>query len=119
MTENNGHDNGRDTSGKFLPGNPGKPKGTSKNQLRDKIKTFLNDSWESFPAWFDKLKEKDKIDTMLALLPYGVPRLQSIAVTDSQGNDFNPGATIDYTRLRPETLREVLAATTINNDNEE
>lgn len=112
-TENNGHENGRDGKGKFLPGNPGKPKGSSKNKLRDEIKTFLNDNWVNFPTWFSKLKDKEKIQTVLDLLPYAVPRLQSVSMTDSEGNDLPQKATIDYTRLSEQTLKEILAATNL------
>jgi hypothetical protein len=38
--------------------------------------------------------------------------LQSIAMTDSEGNDL-PRATIDYSRLSDSTLKEILSATTI------
>jgi len=76
---------------KFAPGNPGKPRGASKNKLRDEIKNFLNESWKDFPTWFAKLKEKEKIEIWLALAPYGVARLQSIAMVDSEGNDLSNG----------------------------
>lgn len=115
-SENNGQDNGRDEKGKFLPGNPGKPKGSSKNLLRDSIKTFLNDNWVNFPTWFAKLKEKEKIQTVLDLLPYAVPRLQSVALTDSEGNDLPERATIDWTRLSESALKEVLSLTKITTD---
>lgn len=110
-SENNGQDNGRDDKGKFLPGNPGKPKGSSKNKLRDSIKSFLNENWVNFPTWFEGLKNKEKIQTVLDLLPYAVPRLQSVSMTDTEGNDIPKGATIDYTKLSEGTLKEILAAT--------
>lgn len=110
MTENNGRDNG----GRFLPGNSGKPKGSSKNKLRDEIKTFLGDQWPSFPVWFEALKPRDKIEVMLDLMPYAVPRLQAIAMTDSEGNEIPKEPSIDYTKLSESTLREIIAATTLN-----
>ena len=120
--DNNDSDNVSDyhnEKGKFAPGNPGKPKGSSKNKLRDSIKSFLNDNWKNFPTWFETLKEKEKIEVMLDLMPYAVPRLQSIAMTDSEGNDLHhPAATIDYTKLSPAALKEVLAVTSISNGTE-
>jgi hypothetical protein len=117
-TDNNGSDNGwHDSSGRFTKNNPGKPKGSTKNKLRDKIKTFINDNWESLPGWFEKLKPKEKIEVMLSLMPYAVSRLQSVSMTDTEGNDV-PGATIDFTLLDlPEdVLKKVLAATTIKHE---
>lgn len=119
MTENNGFDNGKsadwhDAAGRFQKNNPGKPKGSSKNKLRDEIKSFLNDCWKDFPSWFIKLKEKEKIQTVLDLLPYAVPRLQNIAMTDSEGNELPRGLQVDYSKLSDTTLREIIAATTIN-----
>ncbi len=81
-------DNNRLHNGQFAKGNVGKQKGSSKNKLRDEIRTFLNNNWSNFPEWFSKLKPKEKIDTMLDLMPYAVSRLQSIAMTDSDGNDL-------------------------------
>lgn len=115
-SENNGSDNGKDKKGRFLPGNPGKPKGSSKNKLRDEIRTFLNDNWSNFPEWFSKLKPKDKIDTMLDLMPYAVSRLQSVAMTDAEGHELKQKAFIDYTKLSANTLKEILANTQTDED---
>ena len=108
MTENN-----RLHNGQFAPGNPGKPKGSSKNKMRDEIRTFISIQWESFPNWFSELTPKEKIETMLALLPYSVSRLQSVSITDTEGNELEPRAIVDYTLLSPEALKEVLSLTTI------
>jgi len=114
MTENN-----RLHNGQFGKGNPGKPKGSSKNKLRDEIRTFLNDNWKEFPTWFSDLKPKEKIETMLDLMPYAVSRLQSITQTDSEGNSLEPKATIDYTKLSEATLKEILDNTNIQQDETE
>ncbi|MCE7863682.1 MAG: hypothetical protein DYG99_09080 [Bacteroidetes bacterium CHB5] len=107
--------NGKDTKGRFLPGNPGKPHGSSKNKLRDEIRTFLNENWKDFPTWFKALKPKEKIDTMLDLMPYAVSRLQSVAMTDSDGNDLpEKKAIIDYTKLSSKALSEILKHTQTN-----
>jgi hypothetical protein len=111
-------DNNRLHNGQFAKGNPGKPKGSSKNKLRDEIRTFLNDNWSNFPEWFSKLKPMEKINTMLDLMPYAVSRLQSVNLTDQEGNDL-PKATIDYSKLPEDVLRQVLNATTINSDSDE
>lgn len=108
-TENNRLDNGQ-----FAKGNPGKPLGSSKNKLRDSIRSFLNENWEHFPTWFEALKAKEKIDVMLDLMPYAVSRLQSVSMTDQEGHDLPERAVIDYTKLSQSTLKEIIAATTLN-----
>lgn len=108
ITENN-----RLNNGQFAPGNPGKPKGSSKNKLRDEIKGFIGEKWNDFPEWFDALKPREKIETLLALLPYAVSRLQSVSMTDQEGQDLPERAVIDYTKLSQATLTEILNATTV------
>ena len=112
-------DNGsRDEKGRFGRGNPGKLKGSSKNLMRDEIRSFLSSEWESFPLWFSFLTPKEKIETMLALMPYSVSRLQSVSVTDSQGEDLALPS-IDYSRLSEPTLKEILQHTHTHTDNED
>jgi len=102
-------DNGsRDEKGRFGRGNPGKQIGSSKNKMRDSIRSFIATEWESFPLWFSFLTPKEKIETMLALMPYSVSRLQSVSVTDSQGEDIEQPLQIQWNRLKPETLKDVL-----------
>jgi len=112
-------DNGsRDEKGRFGRGNPGKLKGSSKNLMRDEIRTFLSSEWESFPLWFGLLTPKEKIETMLSLMPYAVSRLQSVSLTDSTGEDL-AFPSIDYAKLSPELLHELLNNTTINTSEDE
>ena len=106
--ENESTDISRLHNGRFAPGNPGKQKGTSKNKMRDSIRTFIATEWLSFPIWFAALSPKEKIETMLALMPYSVSRLQSVSVTDSQGEDIEQPLQIQWNRLKPETLKDVL-----------
>lgn len=110
--DNNGSDNGRstdwhDSASRFKKGNPGKPKGSSKNKLRDEIKTFIGDNWVNFPEWFGSLKPKEKIEVMLDLMPYAVARLQSISLTDSEGNDI-PTEGTDLSKWSDEDLDALL-----------
>lgn len=104
------HDNNvyHNDKGKFAAGNPGKPKGSSKNKLRDSVKEFLNSKWDEFPSWFDSLKPLQKIEVMLDLLPYCVPRLQAVAHTDSEGRDLTTSA-INFDRLTDEDLRMLVS----------
>jgi hypothetical protein len=110
-------DNNRLHNGQFAKGNPGKPKGATKNKLRDKIRTFLNDNFENLPAWFEELKPRDKMKVYIDLLPYCVSRLQSVSLTDVEGNELNQ-AVIDYAKLDEETLKKILTVTEINGNEE-
>lgn len=102
----------------FQPGNPGKPKGSSKNKQRELVREFINEKWNEFPVWFDELKAKDKINTILDLLPYSLSRLSSISITDSDGNQIEEKVSIDYTKLSEATLKEILSHTTIEQNEE-
>lgn len=104
----NGIENGkshtwRDTSGRFQPGNPGRQKGSVKSKLRDEIKTFITTEWPNFKTWFNTLKEEKKIEVLLNLLPYGVSRLQSISMSDDEGEPIEKG--IDLSRWSDDDLR--------------
>jgi len=107
MADKYSTNNCKDELGRFLPGNPGKPKGSSKNKLRDQIRTFLNDNWDSLPDWFEKLKPKEKFDVIISLMPYAVSRLQSVHMGDQDGNDLRPP--YDYTKLSEQALKELLS----------
>lgn len=119
--ENNRPTNGRDRSGRFAPGNPGKPFGaaSNKNKMRERIQSFIGEQWEHFPKWFSKLTEKEKIAAITDLLPYCVSRLQAVAMTDGDGNDLPQGPCVDYTKLSDDALREILAATTLTDNDHE
>ena len=107
MTENNGTNNGwHDAAGRFAKNNPGKRPGSSKNKLRDKIRTFINENWEHLPAWFEKLKPKEKIEVLLSLMPYAVSRLQSISLSETE---VQPSGEIDFSRLSDDDLRTLSA----------
>lgn len=120
MTDNNGSHNGHwhDAAGRFQPGNPGKRKGSSKNKLRDQVRDFLNHNWEKMQGWFDSLKPKEKLEVMTSLMPYALARLQSISMTDSDGNDL-PEKGIDFSRWSDEDLRALITLQDkYQNDNE-
>jgi len=104
--------NGRTSDGKFAPGNPGKPHGSSKNKMRDKLRTFLDERWEEFPEWFGELTPKEKVQTVIDLMPYAVSRLQSVAASDGEGNDIEPKRTfIAWDKLDEKTIHNILSNT--------
>lgn len=111
-TDNNGENNGKSSdwhdaaTGRFKKCNPGRQPG-SKNKLRDTIRKFIDEQWESFPQWFDGLKPPQKIEVMLSLLPYCVSRLQSVTLADDEGNPIQQG--IDLSVWSSEDLRLLIS----------
>lgn len=119
MTDNNGLSaDHRDTLGRFKNGNPGRVTG-SKNKLREKVKTFVNTNIDGLQAWFDGLDPEKKIKVLNDLLPFCISKLQSVSASDDEGNPVASKASVDWTRLSPAALKEVLSLTTINNETNE
>lgn len=99
---------GRDTSGKFVKGHRGfKPPG-AQSELRQNIKSFLATEWPNFATWFKTLKEPQKIETFLALLPFVIGKLNAIAHTDAEGNNL-PDQSPNFDCLSDEELRFLAA----------
>jgi hypothetical protein len=101
---------GRDTRGKFVKGHSGfKPLG-AQSELRQNIRTFLASEWPNFQTWFSGLKDREKVETYLALMPFVIGKLTAIASTDSFGNDIQRHDQIDFSKLSASALDEVLNA---------
>lgn len=98
---NNGHDNGRLPNGQFAKGNPGKRPGSQRNKLRDEIKSFLSDRWPEFNEWFNELKPNEKVRTYLELLPFGVSKLQTVAIEE---NEETKDERLDLSKLSDQDL---------------
>lgn len=80
VSENNGS-NGRDEKGKFVIGNPGKPKGAMINasaKVKQVVFDFLERNVESIQESYDKLKPLEKLQFIANILPYALPKLSSI-----------------------------------------
>lgn len=115
MAENNGLSaEHRDALGRFTNGNPGRAQG-SKNKLREKVKTFVNTNIDGLQAWFDGLDPEKKIKVLNDLLPFCISKLQSVSASDDEGNPVEPSASIDWTLLSENALKEVLSLTKITN----
>lgn len=81
MSDNNGENSGRDESGRFKAGNPGKPKGASSNasaKVKNAVVDFLERNTENIQESFDKLKPAEKLKFIADILPYATPKLSSI-----------------------------------------
>lgn len=81
MADNNGGITGRDGSGKFTHGNPGKPKGAASNasaKVKNAVVDFLERNTDNIQESFDKLKPAEKLKFIADILPYATPKLSSI-----------------------------------------
>lgn len=78
------NNNGRDTSGKFGTGKPGKPKG-AKNRTTLEIKDFLNqfisENLNDLQANYDKLEPEKKLMFFERVLKYVLPQQREINQT--------------------------------------
>jgi hypothetical protein len=80
MSETNGDI--RDNKGKFVTGNPGKPKGAVVKvsvKVREAIVQFLEDNIDQVQADFKALKTpKDRLQFISEILPYAAPKLSAV-----------------------------------------
>lgn len=95
----------RNTDGTFAPGNPGRPKGSGKNVLRDVVRDFLINRWDELPDLFNQLTAKEKISVMVDLMPYAVPRLQAVAYAENKQAE---NLALDATEIPDEKLHKIL-----------
>lgn len=84
----------RKENGTFTKGNTGggRPKG-SKNiatgELREFINGFINDNTDKIQNDFDSLDPKERIDTLIKLLEYSLPKLNRTELTADSDEEKN------------------------------
>jgi hypothetical protein len=107
----------RDEKGRLTPGHKGlKPKGANnrlQSEIKEKITLFLNGKLERIEEVYSQVAPKDKLKFLSELLAYVLPKSREIKIEEAE-----PIASFDYTKLSEASLKEVLALTTIQ-DNEE
>jgi len=99
MTETNGEI--RDNGGRFLPGNPGKPKGAIIKvsvKVREAIISFLENNVDTIQEDFDKLKPKERLQFVSELFSYATPRLSSVQTEVHQETNHTGKITIEIVR---------------------
>lgn len=90
-SENNGNGSGayqEHAGGKFIAGNPGKPKGAVTKvsvKVREVIINFLEANVENIQRDFDTLRPREKLQFVAEILPYAAPKLSSVQ-TEIQGD---------------------------------
>lgn len=77
----------KDNKGKFTKGNPGRPKG-SKNrataELRERFQILLDKNIDNLQKDLDKLEPKDRINAILNLSQYVLPKLKAHEIMESE-----------------------------------
>ena len=85
----------RDDKGRFAEGNEGRPKGSvnkSSNEIRETFQLLLSNNLEKIQDDLNDLEAKDRIQLLLSLANYILPKLRSI---DLQ-SDIEETITIDF-----------------------
>ncbi|MEL7271551.1 MAG: hypothetical protein AAGL34_18400 [Bacteroidota bacterium] len=78
----------------------GVPNKTTDN-LRKKIEEILDDNWERLGEDIDSLSPKERVDTIVKLLEYALPKLNR--------TEFNGSTSVeDYLKLTPKQRMEKL-----------
>lgn len=94
---NNGDKTGRDDTGKFTSGNPGRPKGAidrASVKVKQAVVDFLERNTENIQESFDKLKPAEKLRFISDILSYATPKLSSIQ-SENETN-LSGGITISW-----------------------
>jgi len=54
------------------------------------LKNFIHSELESLPEHMENLDVKDRIDIVIKLLPYVLPRVQPVSMKAGEPIDFDP-----------------------------
>ena len=81
------------------------------------LQKFVERNLRDLQDEYDSLEPKDKLRFLHGVLSFVVPKLQS--TTDTEGNDVEPKVSIDYSKLSPELLHELLKNVNTNQDETE
>ena len=69
----------------------GRGKGTPNvitTELRSVLKSLLQRELENFPAYLEELDTKDRLDVLIKLLPYALPRIEAVHMREDEQVDF-------------------------------
>lgn len=101
----------RDQRGKFTEGNTGKPKGAvskTSSEVREILQIALQPELEKLPEYFSKITEpQEKIKLLAQLLPYVLPKLQTVTIDGTENGFKLPDVIIlPPNNSRPPVYRE-------------
>lgn len=82
--------------------NAGRPKGAQNKEtkaLRERISLLLDDNWDQFLNDIKKLSEKERVDTVIKILDFALPRLNKVEMKDVTSLE-------DFVAMTPEERRK-------------
>lgn len=109
----------RSSNGTFKNGHPGfKPRGSTnefQKVTREKLGEFLKSKLHELPTIYESLGDRDKAKLLLSVSEFFLPKQREITVNDEESSK---AVHVDYTKLSPAALKEVLSLTTIHDGTE-
>lgn len=76
-------------------------------EIKDVINKFLKENTNNLQTEFDNLESKDKLRFVIDLLPYAVPKLQSVEVKETEPEEqIKP--TIIFRDFENDPLKEII-----------
>ena len=89
----------------------GRPKGVGNKKteaLRAKVELLISDNWESITKDIKELEPKERIDTMIKLLEYSLPKLNRTEISETSTVEELLMMSPEERRERIEYLKEKL-----------
>ncbi len=77
----------RNPNGTFTKGNQGRPKGArnrATSQIREALKAILDEELEALPAMLEALPIEKRLDIVLRLLPYVLPKVEAVSMHEGE-----------------------------------
>jgi hypothetical protein len=77
----------RNPDGTFTKGNQGRPKGArnrATSQIREALKAILDEELEALPAMLEALPIEKRLDIVLRLLPYVLPKVEAVSMHEGE-----------------------------------
>lgn len=59
------------------------------NDLRDKLKAIMSKEIEKLPEMFEKLETKEKVNVLCKLMPFVVPKVESVHPKEGEPFTFD------------------------------
>lgn len=82
----------RDSKGRFGKGNAGKPKGASNTltrEIRGVLKEMMSGEIQNLPKYLNELEPKEKIEIIIKMLPFILPKVNTVHYTENEPKDFS------------------------------
>lgn len=94
---------------KGIRNNNGRPKGTpnkTTNEIRQKFNDFIDNNLEKLQKDLDKLTPKERVDAVIRLLPYIIPKLSEVSIDNTTEDNANRPIMIIDAGIHPDFFDE-------------